>query len=164
MSDQHSFVPADRFDRDQFTDPQAGERALNAAIVRAEISRSFEEYLEIFDAFYADDIEVSSDTGEQAIWGKAEVRSVLLNFLVPLHIMAEVSGLSVSIRQSSIPSDAAGETYSGWTLDLVGASGKTVTLSWSTFRTWRGAQVVHEHHYDHLQIGDPLSFDDLRFK
>ena len=26
MSDQHSFVPADRFDRDQFTNSQAGER------------------------------------------------------------------------------------------------------------------------------------------
>jgi len=164
MSDKHSFVPADRFDRDQFTNSQAGERALNAAIVRAEISRSFEEYLEIFDAFYADDIEVSSDTGEQAIRGKAEVRLVLLNFLVPLHIMAEVGGLSISIREAAIPSDAAGETYSAWTLDLVGASGKTVTLSWSTFRTWRGSQVVHEHHYDHLQSGAPLTFDDLRFK
>ena len=103
MSDQHSFVPADRFDREQFTNPQAGERALNAAIVRAEISRSFEEYLEIFDAFYADDIEVSSDTGERAIWGKAEVRSVLLNFLVPLHIMAEVGELSISIREAAVP-------------------------------------------------------------
>lgn len=164
MSDQHSFASADRFDRDQFTNSQAGERALNAAIVRAEISRSFEEYLEIFDTFYADDIEVSSDTGEQAIWGKAEVRSVLLNFLVPLHIMAEVGGLSVSIREAAIPSDAAGETYSAWTLDLVGASGKTVTLSWRTFRTWSGSQVVHEHHYDHLQSGGPLTFDDLRFK
>jgi hypothetical protein len=164
MSDQQSFVPADRFDRDQFTNSQSGERALNAAIVRAEISRSFEEYLEIFDAFYADDIELSSDTGEQAIWGKAEVRSVLLRFLVPLHIMAEVGGLSISIREAPIPSDAAGETHSAWTLDLVGASGKTATLSWSTLRTWSGSQVVHEHHYDHLQSGGPLTFDDWRLK
>src|SRR5260370_17190496 len=77
MSDQHSFVPADRFDRDQFTNSQAGEHALNAAIVHAEISRSFEEYLEIFDAFYADDIEVSTDTEAKPICAKAEVRSAL---------------------------------------------------------------------------------------
>ena len=120
--------------------------------------------MDIFDAFYADDIEVSSDTGEQAIWGKAEVRSVLLNFLVPLHMMAEVGGLLVSIRVAAIASDAADEMSSAWTLDLVAASGKTVTLSWSTFRTWSGSHVVHEHHYDHLQMGDPLTFDDLRFK
>jgi transcriptional regulator with GAF, ATPase, and Fis domain len=35
------------------------ERSLNAAIVEAEISRSFEEYLGIFDEFYADDVELS---------------------------------------------------------------------------------------------------------
>jgi hypothetical protein len=36
---------------------------------------------------------------------------------------AEVGGLSVAIRESPIPGDAAGETYSSWRLDLVGVSG-----------------------------------------
>ena len=40
----------------------ASERALNGAIVAADISQSFEEYLEIFDHFYADDIEGTTDT------------------------------------------------------------------------------------------------------
>jgi hypothetical protein len=57
--------------------------ALNAAIVQADISESFEEHLGIFDAFYADDIEVSSDTQEEVIRGKARVRALLCDFLIP---------------------------------------------------------------------------------
>ena len=67
MTKEHSFVAGDYCDRDLYTSSRTRERALNSAIVRAEISESFEEYLEIFDAFYADDIEVSSETGEEPI-------------------------------------------------------------------------------------------------
>jgi hypothetical protein len=139
------------------------ERLLNAAVVQADISGSFEEYIEIFDKFYADDIEVSSDTGKESIRGKEGVRSILLDFLVPLHVVAEIGGVSISIRESAIPGDAVGETHSAWTLDLVGASGNTCTLSWRTFRKWEGLQVVREHHYDHQQSGGPLTFEDMRF-
>src|SRR5258708_34863883 len=107
MSDQHSFVSTDHCDRDLYTSSQTAERLLNAAIVRAEISESFEEYLEIFEAFYADDIEVSSDTLTERIRGKASVRSLIFNFLVPLHVMAEVAGLSVSIRETDRPATSA---------------------------------------------------------
>lgn len=163
MSDQHSFLSADNSYFDPYSRYQTAERSLNAAIVQAEISRSFEEYLGIFDEFYADDVEVSSETPEETIRGKARVRSLLLNFLVPLHMMAEVGGLSVSIRESPIPGDAAGETYSSWRLDLVGVSGKTCTLKWRTFRKWNGSSVVLERHYDQQLTGGPLTFDDLSF-
>jgi hypothetical protein len=163
MSDQYSFLSPDHLLPDPFTRSQTAEHSLNAAIVRTEISRSFEEYLGIFDEFYDDDVEVSSETPEETIRGKTRVRSLLLNFLVPLHVMAEVGGLSVSIRESPIPGDAAGEAYSSWRLDLVGASGKTCTLKWRTFRKWNGSSVVMERHYDQQQIGGPLTFDDLSF-
>src|SRR6266404_769494 len=138
MTDQHSFVSVDHFDRDLYTSSQTGERVLNAAIVQAEISESFEEYLKIFDVFYADDIEVSSETRKEPIRGKARVRSLLFNFLVPLHVMAEVGGLSISIRETAIPGDAAGETHSAWTLNLVGVSGRTCTVTWRALRKWNG--------------------------
>ena len=57
MTNQPSFVSADRFDRDVYTSCQIREHVLNAAIVQADISESFEEYLKIFDAFYADDLD-----------------------------------------------------------------------------------------------------------
>jgi hypothetical protein len=163
MTNQHSFVSTDHCDRDLHTSSQTAEHALNAAIVRAEISEGFEEYLEIFEAFYADDIEVSSDTLTEPICGKARVRSLIINFLVPLHVMAEVAGLSVSIRETAIPRDAADETNSAWTLDLAGVSGATSTLKWRTRRRWAGSRVVYERHYAHQQSARPLTQDDLSF-
>ncbi len=163
MINELSFVSADHFDRDLYSSSQTRERVLNAAIVRADISESFEEYLEIFDGFYDDDIEVSSEAGEEPIRGKAKVRSLLANFLVPLHMMAEVGGLLISIRQTTIPGDAADETHSAWTLELVGVSGRTCTLSWRVLRRWNGSRVVYEHHYDEQQSGGPLTFNDLSF-
>jgi hypothetical protein len=163
MADQYSFVSSDHYDYDLYKSSQARDRTLNAAIVQANISESFEEYLEIFDAFYADDIEASTENGEEPIRGKAKVRSLLANFLVPLHAMAEVGGLLVSIRQSAIPGDAAEESHSAWTLELVGVSGRTCTLSWCVLRKWNGSGVVYEHHYDHQQSGGPLTSDDLSF-
>jgi hypothetical protein len=163
MTNKQSFVSADQCDRDLHTSSQTAERALNAAIVQADISENFEEYLEIFNAFYADDVEVSSETHEEPIRGKARVLSLLLDFLFPLHVMAEVGGLLISIRQTPILGDAVDETHSAWTLDLVGVSGRTCTLSWCSFRKWSGSRVVYEHHYDHQQSGGPLTFDDLSF-
>ena len=95
MSDQHRFISPDHFHPDPYTNSRATERTLNAAILNAEISRSFEEYFEIFDEFYGDDIEGSSETMEEPIRGKERVRSLLFSFLVPLHAMAEVGGVSI---------------------------------------------------------------------
>jgi hypothetical protein len=59
MIDNCSVISTDCLDGDRYTNLQRLERAFNQAIVQAEISESYEEYLEIFDAFYADDIAVS---------------------------------------------------------------------------------------------------------
>ena len=61
------------------------------------ISESFEDYLGIFEEFYADDIEVDSETGEEPIRGKARVRSLIGTFLVPVHII----GLCVRLHTES---------------------------------------------------------------
>ena len=113
--------------------------------------------------FYADDVEVSAEDSRETIRGKERVRALLFNFLMPLHVMAEIGGLLVSIRQSAIPGDVADETHSSWTLELVGASGTSCTLNWRVLRKWRGSRVVYEHHYDKQQIGGPLTFNDLSF-
>jgi len=161
MSDQSGFISADQFHPDPYTQSRNAERTLNAAIVDADISRSYEEYLEIFDEFYADDIEGSSETMEGPIRGKARVRSLLSSFLVPLHAMAEVGAVSISIRETPVPGDAIDETHSAWTLELVGVSGKICTVSWRILRKWNESRVVLEHHYDCQQSGEPLTHDDL---
>jgi hypothetical protein len=158
---EQPLITVDRFQGDVYTSSQAAELNLNGAILRAEIGRSYEEFLEIFEKFYADDVEVSSAESRETIRGKERVLSSLVNFLAPLHVMVEVAGLSVGIQQTVVPRDTANETHSAWTLDVTGASGQRCTLKWYAVRRWKGSRVVYEHHYDHQQIGGPLALDDL---
>jgi len=141
----------------------ASERALNGAILAAEISESYEEYLEIFDHFYADDIHATADGLQEPVVGKAAVRARLAGFLVPLHVLAEIGGLSVSIQWSPIPGDRPHETHSAWTLELRGVTGASCRVTWWSRRRWRAGHIVSEHHYNRQQIGGPLTFSDLRF-
>src|SRR6266853_526981 len=158
MSTQHHFAPGDHRDRDLY----ARERVLNSAIIGADIGRGWEEYLETFDAFYADEVEVTTDTETGPIRGKERIRALLFKFLAPLHVMAEIGGLSIQIRQSPIHGDTTDETHSAWSVDLTGVSGRTCQISWCTLRRWADSHVVYERHYDHQQTGGPLTFDDLR--
>ncbi|HVH59587.1 MAG TPA: hypothetical protein VM709_04605 [Candidatus Sulfotelmatobacter sp.] len=161
MTDEHNLVTARRFDGNAYESSETTEQTLNAAILRAEISRSYEEFLEIFETFYADDVEVSSEDSPETIRGKASVRPFLLNFLVPLHVMAEVAGLSVSVQQTAVPRDSANETHSAWRVDFTGVGGRRCTLKWYAIRRWKASRVVYEHHYGHERIGGPLTEDDL---
>ena|SRR5579862_1102727 len=162
MSDQPGFVSANPFHPDSYKF-RIAERTLNTVIVHADIARSYEEYLEMFDAFYADDVEGSSETTEEPIRAKARVRSLLFSFLAPLHTMAELGGLSISIRERPIPGDANDETQSAWTLELVAVPGKICTVTWRILRKWNESRVVLEHHYGYQQSGEPLGVGDLRF-
>jgi hypothetical protein len=161
MTRENNLITASQFDGNAYKSSQAAELTLNAAILRAEIARSYEEFLEIFDKFYANDIEVSSEDSPEIIRGRERVRPFLLNFLVPLHVMAEVAGLSISMQQTEVPRDAANETHSQWRVDFTGVGGRRCTLKWYAIRGWTASRVVYEHHYGHEQIGGPLTQDDL---
>ena len=167
MSNEKGFskqnFKSDEPDRDLYTTSQVRERALNAAIVEADIEQGYEKYLAIFEAFYGDEIEVGSETADEPIRGKNRVRSLLGNFLYPVHVMTEVGGLTVTIRVAEIAGDVAGETHSAWTAEFVGVSGRTNTVSWRVFRKWNGSRVVYEYHYDQQQQGEALTSADSSF-
>jgi len=157
MSSQHHFALSDHRDRDLY----ARERVLNSAIIAADIGRGWEEYLEIFDAFYAGDVEVTTDAATGPIRGRERIRTLLFNFLAPLHVMVEIGGLAIDVRESPIHGDMPDETHSAWSVTLLGVSGQTCTLSWCTLRRWAGSRVAYERHYNHQQSGGPLTGDDL---
>jgi hypothetical protein len=157
MSAQHHSASFSLADRELY----ARERVLNSAIVAVDINRGWEEYLELLDGFYADYVEVANDTQTSTVRGKERIRAILFNFLVPLHAMAEIGGLSVRIRESQIHGDNADETHSAWSVDLIGVSGRTCKLAWCTLRRWADSRVVYERHYDVQQTGGPLTGDDL---
>jgi hypothetical protein len=141
----------------------AFDRELNEALVHADIANSYEEFLAIFDRFYAEQVEVESEGDATGLAGKSRVRTVLFNFLGPLHVMAEIGGLAVTLRYSAIHSDKCGEQHAAWSLDLLGILGRRVTVHWSSVRRWKGSHVVYERHYEHRQIGEPLTMNDLEF-
>ena len=158
MITQQHLASINRADRDRY----AREKVLNSAIIAADISSGWEEYLQILDAFYADHVAVSDGTKSGSVLGREQIRALLFAFLVPIHVMAEIGGLSVKIRESPIHGDTADETHSVWSVDLIGVSGRTCHISWDTRRRWADSRVVYERHYDHQQIGGPLTGDDLR--
>jgi len=158
MITQQHLTSVNHADRELY----AREKVLNSAIITADISGGWEEYLEIFDAFYAADVEVSEGTDSGAVFGRERLRALLFKFLVPLHVMAEIGGLAIQIRESPIHGDTADETHSAWSVDLTGVSGRTCKLAWCTLRRWADSRVVYERHYDHQQTGGPLTGDDLR--
>ena len=67
MSAQHHLAPGDQRDRDLY----AREQVLNSAIIAPDINRGWEQYLEIFDAFYGHDVEVTADTETGPICGNS---------------------------------------------------------------------------------------------
>jgi hypothetical protein len=139
------------------------DHELNEALVNANIENGYEEFLAIFDRFYAEQVEVVSESQSTGLAGKSRALPVLFNFLVPLHVMAEIGGLSATLRYSEIRSDNRGEQHAEWSLDLVGILGRRVTLHWSSARRWKGSHVVYERHYEQRQIGEPLNMIDLDF-
>ena len=158
MITQQRLASTNRANRDLY----AREKVLNSAIIAADISSGWEAYLEIFDAFYVDHVEVSDGTENGPVFGRERIRALLFKFLVPIHVMAEIGGLSLKIRESPILGDTADETHSAWSVELVGVSGRSCQISWCTLRRWADSRVVYARHYDHKQTGGPLTFDDLR--
>jgi hypothetical protein len=138
------------------------ERELNTAIVNADISASYEEFLAIADEFYADDVEVHSDSSPEPLVGRDRLKSLLMGFLVPVHVMAEIGGLSVSVSEIPIAGDSLDEQHSQWSLELVGVRGRAVRVSWSVRRRWKQSRVIREYQYDHHQEGEALGLSDLR--
>jgi len=140
------------------------DRELNTAIVSADISASYEEFLAIVDQFYADDVELRSDSSPEPLNGRDRLKSALLTLLVPLHVMAEIGGLSVSVSARPIAGDSLDEQHSQWSLELVGVTGRAVRVSWSVRRRWKQSRVVGEYHYDHKQDGEARGLSDLRIR
>ena len=58
-------------------------------MAQADIIRSYEEYLDIFGAFCADDIEGRNETLKEPTRAKDRVGSVVSTFVAPRHALAE---------------------------------------------------------------------------
>ena len=71
MTNSHSSTVLDL--RSSADSAARAERELNSAIVSADISASYEEFLAIVDQFYADDVELRSDSSAEPLIGRASL-------------------------------------------------------------------------------------------
>jgi hypothetical protein len=99
MSTQQYLATVDQADRDLYV----RERVLNSAIIAADITSGWEEYLEILDAFYADHVEVNDGTEIGAVFGRERIRALLFKFLVPLHVMGWCTNAITTISRPAGP-------------------------------------------------------------
>src|SRR2546425_12475087 len=107
------------------------DQRLNAAIGHMDIREGFESYLDIVDTFYSEDVEVILGEGTEPVRSRDDLRARLSEFLAPIHMMAEVGGLSVSIRSAAIPGTDGVGTDSRWEAKFRATSGTTRTFIWS---------------------------------
>ena len=131
------------------------DQRLNAAITAASIKDSFESYLDIVDAFYSEDVELILGEGTEPVCGRDDLRSRLSEFLAPIHMMAEVGRLSVTVQSTAVPVPDGAGTDSRWEARFRAASGLARTFSWSVQRRWKEGRVNYERHYDHHVVGPP---------
>jgi hypothetical protein len=110
----------------------SAEPALNTAIVNADITRGFEDYLALVDHYYAQDVEVSTETSPEPQVGKGQVQSVLPHWLLPLRMMADIG--RVLTREALTPGDSMDDQHSEWSLELVGVIGRGVSTAWCVHR------------------------------
>jgi len=149
--------------RPLLSDPTTLEAMLIASLLAVDISRGYEECLAILDSFYADDVEVAIEGLEKPVAGKGQLRNVVMRWLLPFHVMAEIGGLGVTIRLTEeAGTDVIGTKHSTWVLELSGITGSRCSLRWSRVRTWRGTKVVSEYHYNYQRTGAPLGIHDVR--
>ena len=87
--------------KEHFSKAAEAELKLNNALVNANISDGYEQYLALFDHFYDENVEVVGASNPDPLVGKSRVLPVISNFLMPLHVMAEIGGLSVGLRHSN---------------------------------------------------------------
>ncbi len=140
-----------------------GESALNAALAGMDIRTADDACLAIVDRFYADDVEISSDSTSRRLIGKARLKTALREILQPLHMFASVGGWLAPLQGMPIYADREREYHSAWSLGLMGLSGRQVTLRWSVRRIWRQGLVAHEHFYEDDPLGEALlAVEDLR--
>jgi hypothetical protein len=152
---------ADTFVDTSYTANIQAERLLNAAFLEADICEGFEDYLAIVDRFYADEIEATIEGSEGPVIGRGAVRSLVAGFFGPIHVFAEVAGLTTALHGEPIQGDTRDETHSLWTFELTGVTGRRCVLKWRSCRRWRDGLVMYERCSEIEQIGGPLTADDL---
>ena len=149
---------------DDYLAPHVQDKSLNEAILSNDISFDFLPFIELCNRHYADEVDLSFGEGPRRTVAKDTLQGMLMDFLFPIHLIAEMGGVQVTVEAQHITSDTPDEQHSSWSAELLAKNGARHVMSWKTMRIWIADKVVAEHLYDQSHEGRAIEYSDLELK
>ena len=87
---------------DDYEAPRIQDKALNEAILSNDISFDFLPLIDLCHRHYADEVDLSFGEGPQRTVAKGTLQEKLIDFLFPIHLIAEMGGVKVTVEAQHI--------------------------------------------------------------
>ncbi len=149
---------------DDYEAPRVRDKVLNEAILSNNISFDFLPFIELCHRHYADEVDLSFGEGPRRTVGRDTLQGMLMDFLFPIHLSAEMGGVEGTVEAQHITSDTPDQQHSSWSVELLAKNGTRHVVSWKTMRIWVAGKVVAEHLYDQSHEGPSIRYSDLELK
>ena len=140
------------------------DKALNDAILSNDISCDFLPFIDLCHRHYADEVDLSFGEGPRRTVAKDALQGMLMNFLLPIHLISEMGGVEVMVEAQHTTSDTPDRQHSSWSVEFLSKNGTRHVMSWKTMRIWVADRVVAEHLYDQSHEGPAIHYSDLDLK
>jgi hypothetical protein len=112
---------------DNYEAPRIQDKALNEAILSNDISFDFLPFIDLCNRHYADEVDLSFGEGPRRTVAKDTLQGMLMDFLFPIHLIAEMGGVKVRVEAQHITSDTPDQQHTSWSVELLAKDG-TATL------------------------------------
>ena len=140
------------------------DKALNHAILSNDISFDFLPFIELCHRHYADEVDLTFGEGPRRTVAKDALQGMLMDFLLPIHLISELGGVEVTVKAQHITSVTPDQQHSSWSVELLAKNGARQVMSWKTMRIWVAGKVVAEHLYGQSHAGPVIQYSDLELK
>lgn len=140
------------------------DKALNDAILSNDISFDFLPFIELCHRHYADEVDLSFGEGPRRTVAKDALQGMLMNFLLPIHLISEMGGVEAMVEARHTTSDTPDQQHSSWSAEFLSKNGTRHVMSWKTKRIWVAGKVVAEHLYDQSHEEPAIQYSDLELK
>ena len=128
-------------------------KALNKAVLSNDISFDYLPFIELCHRHYADEVDLTFGEGPRRTAARDSLQGMLMNFLFPIHLIAEMDGAEGTVEAQHAKGDTPEEQHTFWSAELLAKIGTRHVLSWKTMRNWVAGKAVAKHLYDQSQEG-----------
>src|SRR5258708_12393874 len=109
-------------------------KELNEAILSNDINFDFLPSIELCHRHYADEVDLTFGEGPRRTVAKDTLQGMLMDFLFPIHLIAEMGGVEVTVEAQLITSDTPNEQPTSWSAELFPNNATPHLMSCKTIR------------------------------